>query len=389
MLDVAIAGGGPAGASAALTLARAGLETLVVERSEFPRVKPCGEYLGAGALGQLRDLGVKDTLAPLASRLDGIRLSGNGVRVELRFSQPGWALPRADLDDALLQAAQHAGARVLRGQVEDVKSESGRAELTVREADGERRTVQARVVIGADGSHSIVAKKCGLTKPSRGTQRFALGGHYAGFRDLEPFVEMFVEGNSYFAVNPFDAARANVMLIVRENELTARKNDVDEFVRERAERLSGNALRFHDAHLEGKRIGFGPLAHAARALTAERVLLAGDAAGFLDPFTGQGVYLALRSGVAAAQTVTALLASPRSAKAFVGQYDTELRGEMRQRARLSTIVRVFVRSSLLSRRAAGVLQRDPARAQPLVDAVAGSGPVGAALRVGVLARLVA
>src|SRR5438477_9052872 len=111
MLDVAIAGGGPAGSSAALTLARAGLETLMIERSQFPRTKACGEYLNAGAVALLCELGMEPVLAPIAGRLEGIRLSGNGVRTELRFSRAGWALPRAQLDEAPLQSAVSEGAR--------------------------------------------------------------------------------------------------------------------------------------------------------------------------------------------------------------------------------------------------------------------------------------
>jgi geranylgeranyl reductase family protein len=389
MLDVAIVGGGPAGSSAALMLARAGLETLVIERSQFPRTKACGEYLNAGAVALLCELGMERVLAPLAARLDGIRLSGNGVRTELRFSRPGWALPRAQLDDMLLQTALSAGAQLLQARVEDVSQEESCAVLTVRESGGELRQVRARMVIGADGAHSIVAKKCGLTLDARGIQRFALGGHYSGFTDLEPFVEMFVEGSGYFAVNPFDAARANVMVIVPEKDLAARKNDVDRFVRQRAERLSGNPERFAMMHLDGKRIAVGPLAFATRGLVAGRVVLAGDAAGFIDPFTGQGVFLALRAGVAAAQSVAGALKAPSAASGLLERYESTLTRDVRLRQRLARIVRAFVRSPLLSKRAARNLQREPARAQVLIDALSGCGTVEDALRIGNILKLVA
>jgi len=389
MLDVAIVGGGPAGASAALTLARAGFETLVIERSQFPRTKACGEYLNAGAVALLCELGLERVLAPMAARLDGIRLSGNGVRTELRFSRPGWALPRAQLDDALLQSALSSGARLLQARVEDVTQEESCAVLAIRETDGEVRAVRARMVIGADGAHSIVAKKCGLTVESFGAQRFALGGHYSGFTDLEPFVEMFVEGSSYFAVNPFDAAHANVMVIVREKDLAARKDDVDPFVRQRAERLSGNASRFSEMRLDGKRIAVGPLAHSTRGLTSGRVLLAGDAGGFIDPFTGQGVYLALRAGIAAAQTIAGALKAPSVAKGLLERYEDTLTRDMQLRERLAQVVRSFVRYPLLSKRVARNLRREPERARALVDAISGCGTVEAALRVGNIMRLVA
>ncbi len=389
MVDVAVVGGGPAGSSAALTLARLGLEALVIDRSQFPRPKACGEYLGAGAVLQLAELGVKNALAPAAARLNGIRLSGNGVSVELRFSQAGWALPRAYLDDMLLQSAIGAGARFLQGRVENLKPEEAGTWLTVREPDGETRTVGARFVIAADGAHSLVAKKLGLTRPQRGVQRFALGGHYAGFADLEPYVEMFVEGSSYFAVNPFDAARANVMVIVRENDLAARRKDIDSFIRERAHELSGNASRFAQARLEGKRIAVGPLAYSTRGVAAGRVLLAGDAAGFIDPFTGQGVYLALRAGIAAAQTIGAAYKTPSQERSALRGYEIELRDEMQRRNRLARIVRSFVRSAALSKRVARNLERNPARGQILIDAIAGCGPLEPALRLGNLLRLVA
>jgi len=389
MVDVAIAGGGPAGSAAAIVLAQAGLQTLIVDKSQFPRNKACGEYLSAGAVDRLRSLGLEPELAPQAAALDGIRLSGNGVRVELRFSEKGWALPRLRLDDALHRAALARGAAFLHARVEDLREQDSGALLTVREPSGELREIAARFVIGADGAQSVVAKKCGLSLAPRGEQRFALGGHYSGLRELDAFVEMFVEGRSYFAVNPFDAAHANIMVIVREKDLTARKNDVDEFIRDRARALSGGAARFAGAQLEGKRVAVGPLAHSARGITAGSVLLAGDAAGFVDPFTGQGVYLALRAGIAAARAIAAAVAATASARDSLDRYASELSAEMRRREKLARIVRSFTGSTMLSKRAARNVERDPERAQALIDAIAGSGPVEPALRFGNLLRLVA
>ncbi len=389
MIDVVIAGGGPAGSSAAFAVTGAGLETLIIDKSAFPRNKACGEYLSAGAVEQLRELGVERTLAPLAAPLDGIRVSGNGVRVELRFSQAGWSLPRLRLDEELLRAALDRGAAFLQARIEDIREEESGSLLTVREPSGETRDVRARFVIGADGAQSIVAKKCGLTVAPRDEQRFALGGHYAGLRDLDRFVEMFVEGSSYFAVNPFDAAHANIMVIVREKDLSARKNDVDQFIRERARALSGDSARFAEARLEAKRVAVGPLAHSTRAVTAGNVLLAGDAAGFIDPFTGQGVYLALRGGIAAGRAVAATVASSSSSRTPIERYGADLSGEMRRRAKLARIVKSFVGYAALSKRAARNVERDPERAQVLIDAIAGCGPVEPALRLGTLLRLVA
>lgn len=389
MFDVVIAGGGPAGSAAAIALGGTGLNVLIVDKSQFPRNKACGEYVSAGAVEQLRTLGLESMLAPAAVPLDGIRLNGNGVRVELRFSKAGWAVPRLRLDDELLRLAISRGATFMQARVEDVREEAPGSLLAVRDPSGETRGVRARFVIGADGAQSVVARKCRLSVAPRGEQRFALGGHYGGLRDLDRFVEMFVEGSSYFAVNPFDAAHANIMVIVRENDLGSRKNDVDQFIRERARALSGDAARFAEARLEGKRVAVGPLAHCTRGVTAGNVLLAGDAAGFIDPFTGQGVYLALRGGIAAARAIAAAVASPSSARAAIENYGSALSGEMRRRGKLARIVRSFTGWAALSRRAARNIERDPERAQVLIDAVAGCGPVEPALALGNLLRLVA
>ena len=389
MFDVVIAGGGPAGSAAAITLAGAGLKAVIVDKSQFPRNKACGEYVSAGAVEQLCTLGLESVLAPAAVPLDGIRLSGNGVRVELRFSKSGWAVPRLRLDDELLRSAISRGATFLQAHIEDVREEAPGTLLTVREPSGETRELRARFVIGADGAQSIVARKCGLSIAPRGEQRFALGGHYGGLRDLDRFVEMFVEGSSYFAVNPFDAAHANIMVIVREKDLSARKNDVDQFIRERARALSGDAARFAGAQLEGRRVAVGPLAHSTRGVTAGNVLLAGDAAGFIDPFTGQGVYLALRGGIAAARAIATAVAAPSSARVAIENYGSELAAEMRRRGKLARIVRSFTGSAALSRRAARNVERNPERAQILIDAIAGCGPVEPALALGNLLRLVA
>ena len=148
-------------------------------------------------------------------------------------------------------------------------------------------------------------------------------------------------------------------------------------------------MRFAGAQLEGKRVAFGPLAHSTRGLTAGNVLLAGDAAGFIDPFTGQGVYLALRGGIAAAHAIAEAIAAPSSRRAVIENYGSKLSGEMRRRAKLARIVRMFTGSAALSKRAARNIERNPERAQALIDAIAGCGPVEPALALGNLLRLVA
>lgn len=348
MHDVIVAGGGPAGAATALRLAREGLDVAVVERSAFPRTKPCGEYLSPATLRALDELGIAAPLAKYASPIRGIRLSNGGARVELPLRAPGWSLPRATLDDALLSAAREAGATIVRGRVEDVLADEERAGVLVRMPDGSRERIDARVLAGADGAHSIIAKICGLSAAQKGTARFALGGHYAGLRGLDGFVEMFVDGTSYFAINPFSESAANVMLIVREPELQRRRRDVDAFIAERAGALSGDSHGFAGAQIQGKRVAVGPLEHRALRYTAPRVFLIGDAAHFLDPFTGQGVYMALFGARIAARDIAATVRAGVAEERARSRYERGLGAEVRRRKAFSSMAGSLVRMPRLA-----------------------------------------
>lgn len=349
MHDVIVAGGGPAGAATALRLAREGFNVAVVERSAFPRTKPCGEYLSPAAVRALDDLGLAELLRPYAAPIHGVRLFNRGARVEMPLRTPGWALPRATLDEVLLNAAREAGVFVIRGRVEDAIMLDEKAGVFVRTPDGGLEGIEARALVAADGAHSLIAKICGLAAPQNGTSRFALGGHYRGLHGLDGFVEMFIDGASYFAINPFSSSAANVMLIVGESDLQRRRENVDAFIAERASALSGNAHGFgRGAHIEGKRVAIGPLEHRALRYTAPRVFLVGDAAHFLDPFTGQGVYMALHGARLAAREITAMLRDPAVEERARARYERALGREVRRRKSLAGAASALVRMPRLA-----------------------------------------
>jgi 2-polyprenyl-6-methoxyphenol hydroxylase-like FAD-dependent oxidoreductase len=387
--DVVVVGGGPAGSATALRLARAGVSVTLLERTPFPRRKVCGEYQNSGAVEALDELGVLAQIRGAAGSLRGIRLRAAGATpVVLPFTQAALACDRATLDAVLLDAASQAGARVVRGRVEALLFERGRVTgVAYRDGSGERRDVRARFVAGADGAGSIVARKLNLTRPAAREPRFAIGGHYHGFGDLDGFIEMYVGDGAYFAINPLDAARANVMVVVPHAALERWSADVDGGVRDKAAELGGGRRSFAGVQRIGERVSIGPLAHRVRSPIAPGAVLVGDAAGFLNPFTGQGVYLALTGAEAASAAILAALHDRRSEAAALRRYAVRRLRDFRARRALCALLTALVDNAPLARRAAARLARHPVARDAIVDAIAGvRGPLSA-LHPAVVGRL--
>lgn len=387
--DVVIAGAGPAGSMTALQLARAGVAVRIVERSAFPRRKVCGEYLSGGAVAALDRLGVLERVRSRASPLRGVRLVTGGLEpVSLAFEHSALASAREDLDAMLLDAALEAGAVVERARVEELLMENGRcAGVFVRTSEGTLEPRRATVVAGADGIGSVVARKLGLTKPAHGRGRYAVGGHYAGFGTFDAQVEMYVGGGAYFALNPLSEVRANVMVVVPKRRLAQWSRDIDTGVGDAAAVLAQGVRSFDGVTRIGPRVSIGPLAHDVRSATAAGALLIGDAAGFVDPFTGQGVFLALTGAERAAGAILGALRDRGRAEAAFAGYARWRAEDVAWRRRLCATVALLVDVPPLARRAALRLTRFPETAALLMEALAGAIPPQRAFRPSVLGRL--
>ncbi len=391
MPDVVVVGGGPAGSACALSLARRGIGVTVVERQRFPRRKVCGEYLNGGAVAALDALGLREPLARVARPLRGVRIVPPGsAALEMPFPSPSLACERAVLDALLLDAARAAGAEILRGHAEDLAFDGGRVcGVVVRDERGSRRTLGARVVVGADGTGSVVARKLALARASRGVRRFALGGHYRGFGKLDAHVEMYVGTGAYFAINPLDEERANVMVVVRDGDLGAWSGAVDEGMRGKAATLGRGHRSFAEAERMGPRVSVGPLAFEVTSAVRAGALLVGDAAGFLNPFTGQGVFLALRSAREAADAIAAGFAETARADAAFAAYAAGRERDYSVRKRLTRVVNLLVDVPPLARRAVARLGGRPELGATLLGALGGTLAPERGLSPALLGRLLA
>lgn len=325
-IDVLIAGAGPAGAAVALRLARGGLRVIAVDRARFPREKICSEYMSPEGVRHLAALGVLAAVegeaghpirgttvrAPRGSRLTGLFARAGTAP----FRATGLSVPRRVLDHALVTAARRAGATILEGSaVQAVLQEQGAVTgLTVRSEDGTIRDLRARLTIGADGLHSLVARTIGARRfgPLR---RFAFVAHVRDVPGLADTAEMHVSADGYVGINPIGAGLANVAVVVPKDLASEARGRPEAFFLEQLERFPGVCGRVKAAAIEREVLVTGPFAAWSGQVVTDGALLTGDAADFFDPFTGEGICAALRGAELVEATASEALARSGSISA--------------------------------------------------------------------------
>ncbi len=319
MVDVLIAGAGPAGSLAAIGLARAGARVLLVDRARFPRDKLCGDTLNPGAMRVLDRFGLRASVEAASRPLEGMLLTGNGgvqVRGTYGSGLMARALTRRVLDQLLVNAAIAAGAQFQDGvRVHGPMVEESGGRPTVRGAvlcrtgaGAARLRVPAQITIAADGRRSALAFALGLANHPPAPRRWAVGAYFEGLAGLEAVGEMHVRGPHYIGVSPIgDSGLANVCLVTPAREgfadparLLERHLAADPVLGPRAAR----ARRVTAPSI------LGPLAVDAHGAGVPGLLLAGDAAGFVDPMTGDGLRFALRGAELAVEVALAALEDP-------------------------------------------------------------------------------
>jgi geranylgeranyl reductase family protein len=308
-----VVGAGPAGAATALYAARAGLDVTLIDKRTFPRDKICGDAIARKSLSHLRELGLLDRLRahthePISR---AVLSSPKGSQVAIDLSSPDEPAPhmvcrRTDFDDVLVSAAR-AKCRVIESAaVADVVQSNGRvAGVTVREGEHDRE-IRARVVVGADGFDSVVARRLGLYRHDSSRWFVATRGYYRGL-DVAPrtvevhFVEETLPG--FLWLFPTGDGVVNVGLGLVHLDLKRRGvklRDVHEAV------LASPRMRerFRRAERIGEVQGWNlPTPDFSRTLAGDGFVLVGDAAGLVDPFSGEGIGNAFASAKAAADVI--------------------------------------------------------------------------------------
>lgn len=362
MWDVIVVGAGPAGTTVSSLLAEKGHHVLLLDKAVFPREKPCGEYVSPGCLNILERLRALKPIEEAAQKVWGMRITSyDGTTFQAEYSSPdaskvhGLALSRQTLDDLLLQHAKTSPLGCVEGfRAEGLLIEKGKVSGVKGFHSKSQEVFRARLVIGADGRGSMVARHLGLFRWHPSHRKMALVAHYQGVEAEQGYGEVSVGPPGYGILNPLGEGLANVSVVVGQERFPSTKGRLEGYFEERLRALPRLHRMIHPARRTGGIRVVGPLAHSARRASWNGVLLVGDAAGFYDPFTGEGVYMALRSAELAAEVADRALRADDCSAAFLKRYDTtraqEFRGRLRLDALLQWVIAKPFFADLLARR---------------------------------------
>jgi 2-polyprenyl-6-methoxyphenol hydroxylase-like FAD-dependent oxidoreductase len=351
--EAIVVGGGPAGSTLSAQLADAGHKVLLLDKARFPRFKACSDYVNPAGAELLDTMGVLVDLEHLgAEHMEGMVVHApNGSRfiADYARAEPGRAaigISRTRLDALLLQRAKDHGVNVVEGaQVQDlIRSREVVSGVTARIGES-LESIRAPLVIGADGRNSVVRRSLGLEVVLRWPRKTGLVAHFRDVSGLERMGEMHVGSRVYGGLAMIEDGVTNLTIVAGTEHLQRRPGSVESFFAEAIEALPELAWKLRTALRIDSIRGVGSMACRSRHVCGDGFMLVGDAASFLDPFAGEGVYEALMGAhIAAPIASSALRSGEISAKSLAPYRDARRQAFTAKRA-VSWIVQGFVNNS--------------------------------------------
>jgi len=341
------------------------------------------EQAGAAHLAGMR------VRAPSGTTFAGRFADAAGYR---GYRDRGLALRRTVLDALLVDRARELGATVEEGvRVTSLRHDgSGRAAgVDALDSNGRTRSIAASVVIGADGLRSIVSRRLGVATTRRAQRRLALVTHFVGVEGVGDSGEMHVERDGYIGLADVGGGVTNVAVVVPTARARGAAGDPAAFMDEWIRRRPHLTPRFKRAMRVTAVLATGPFASAVRRAWAPGAAMVGDAADFFDPFTGEGIYAALRGAELLAPRVIDAIESrsPELADASLAAYDIERVREFRGKWAVERIIGAAVSFPALMNLAARSLSLRPAMAHTIVGVTGDFVPAREVLRPGFMLRL--
>ncbi len=306
--DVIILGAGPAGSTLALRLAAGGLRVLLIDKKKFPREKVCGEFLNPRGVALLEELGLKEAVelhSPESVFGQKIHSENGSVMQGLYGEKNGLALPRPLFDSILLDSAKKKENIEVweEASVTEIESASSK-NIRIQGVDVSGKTFQAEasLLVGADGVQSFVAKQRGLQSKKNRAPKYALATRFSGVKHQNRG-EMFLIPNGYIGLAPLGQNTVGVSAVIPQTLSHSLAGNPQQ----RFDEILNRAPKLQQRLQTGKQIcpvlatGWRP--RYFKKIIAHRTLLVGDAAFFVDPFTGEGMSLALLGSKLAAQAI--------------------------------------------------------------------------------------
>jgi menaquinone-9 beta-reductase len=327
--DVAVIGAGPAGSSAAITAARLGARVVMLEAGEFPRHKVCGEFVSAESLDVLRDqlrfVPAADSVLRDAPVVRQVRLHLNGSRVSAGVVPPALSISRYDLDVLLWEAAKQSGVDVRPGC--EVRTIEGSGPFHIETSHG---AVEAAAVIVAAGRWSRFTPR----EPIPGGPKWI--GLKAHFREQQPphSTDLYFFENGYCGVQPVTNDVINACAMVRSDRATSLEEVFALHPVLAARRKSWQAIT--------EPVSTAPLIYRTPLPVQHNLMFVGDAAAFIDPFVGDGISIALRTGQFAATSLAPLLRGVRSLADALTEYESTYRRQILPLIREASRIRQFL-----------------------------------------------
>ena len=356
MYDAIIVGGGPAGSAAALYAKHYGLKTIVLDKSNFPRDKICGDALSGKCIRILREL---DLLKEIEN-LDGADInritfgspSYKQFDLDLKKSnKKGYVIPRLIFDNYLFQKIKTVSDTKENFTVRNILYEHGKINGIVgKNKNGKDEKIKAPVVIGADGTNSIVARKLGLYKMDIEHTSIAIRCYYSGVKGLSDQIELHYikEVNpGYFWLFPIGEGKANIGIGLSKN-YAKRDNRTLQQILNQVTNSGPFKSRFENAIQLEKPKGWNlPCGSIHRRNHGDGFMLIGDSAGIIDPFTGEGIGNAMVSGKYAMKVLSESKRKNNFTKKSFSEYDKLLWDEIGKELNTSTRLQSIAKSSFL------------------------------------------
>ncbi len=386
--DCIIIGGGPAGTSAAIRLAEHGVRVLVLEEKRMPRGKLCGEFITPESFPTLKRLGVMNRMldegAQKITRLSLVVSNGKTVHTPIAEMSEiaDWAmsLSRARFDQVLFERAREVGATCLESiAVKQCLIDDGKARGVEAMSLAEGKTVkfEAPLIIDASGRSSrLMVGRSERVAGQRGSRLYALKGHLTDVEGINEQVELYFFPQGYGGLSLVENGLVNLCFIANEHTFKSSGGDAEKIIEHSImnNRLARN--RLSRARVAGKWFTVGPLVFGRRRLSQNGVIAIGDASGMIDPFTGTGIQIALRTGELAAESVIASLSSSSTEAVgrstgeifqnVLARYSAAYEAEFGKRMRMAGLLRTVAFSTAIANFMARILALSPSLARKVL-----------------------